>query len=172
MRYDEETISKLLRLKRHELPPPDYFENFLREFHHRQRVELMRRPLWRIALDRVQDFFGSLTLSQFSYATASVAVLAVAGVSISNILQHPGGVPSAPVLAANTHSSAFAEGSAQPMQMVSAQPAYATHEFSLAPQIRFPDTFQVRTVQSGATSLHPRYILDARPVSYEPPFSF
>ncbi|MEI6350736.1 MAG: hypothetical protein WCP06_06480 [Verrucomicrobiota bacterium] len=172
MSHDEETISKLLRLKRHELPPPDYFENFLKEFHHRQRVELLRRPLWRIALDRAQDFFGSMTLTQFSYATASVAVLAVAGVSIANILQHPGGVPSHSVLVASARPASAMEQVAQPVRMVSAQPAYASHEFSLDPQIRFPDTFQAGTNQPRATSLHPRYILDARPVSYEPPFSF
>ena len=30
-------ISRLLRLKRYEQPPPDYFENFLSEFRRRHR---------------------------------------------------------------------------------------------------------------------------------------
>ena len=45
-------LQRLLRLKRHEAPPPAYFEDFMAEFHRRQREELLRRPLWRLALDR------------------------------------------------------------------------------------------------------------------------
>ena len=33
-----------------------YFENFLHEFHRRQRDELLRQPLWRMCLQRAQDF--------------------------------------------------------------------------------------------------------------------
>lgn len=50
---DNDTISKLLRLKRYEQPPEDYFENFLAEFQLRQRAEVIHRPFWRIAWDRL-----------------------------------------------------------------------------------------------------------------------
>ena len=54
--FDDNEIGRLLRLKKYEQPPPGYFENFLHEFHRRQRDELLRQPLWRIALGRAQDF--------------------------------------------------------------------------------------------------------------------
>ncbi len=42
----------LLRLKRFETPSPDYFERSIDDFHRRQTTALLRRPIWRIALDR------------------------------------------------------------------------------------------------------------------------
>ena len=41
--FNDNEITKLLRLKRYEQPPPRYFENFLHEFHRRQRDELLRQ---------------------------------------------------------------------------------------------------------------------------------
>src|SRR4051812_49832956 len=58
----EEQIGKLLRLKKYEQPPPAYFENFLHEFHRRQRDELLKEPVWRIALQRSQDFLHRLNI--------------------------------------------------------------------------------------------------------------
>src|SRR5947208_1162038 len=45
----DDHIAHLLRLKRYELPPRDYFEDFLHEFRRRQREhdELLRQPRWR-----------------------------------------------------------------------------------------------------------------------------
>ena len=39
--FSEDEIGKLLRLKKFEQPPPGYFDNFLHEFHRRQRDELL-----------------------------------------------------------------------------------------------------------------------------------
>ena len=57
--FNDNEIARLLRLKRYEQPPPGYFENFLHEFHRRQRDELLRQPLWRICLERAQDFMSA-----------------------------------------------------------------------------------------------------------------
>jgi hypothetical protein len=74
--FNENEIAKLLRLKRHEQPPPGYFENFLHEFHRRQRDELVCEPLWRILLERAQDFMFRLNVrSLTSYPAAITAAL-------------------------------------------------------------------------------------------------
>ena len=56
MEHDE-NISKLLRLKRYEQPPPEYFENFLAEFQLRQRADVIHRSFWKIAWDRLTPHF-------------------------------------------------------------------------------------------------------------------
>src|SRR5438552_13997916 len=69
--FDDNEIGRLLRLKKYEQPPPGYFENFLHEFHRRQRDELLRQPLWKIALGRAQDFMMSLNVARLaSYQVA------------------------------------------------------------------------------------------------------
>ena len=57
---------RCLRLKKYEQPPPGYFEDFLHEFHRRQRDELLRQPLWRIALGRAQDFMMSFDVARLA----------------------------------------------------------------------------------------------------------
>ena len=48
--FSDDEITRLLRLKRYEQPPPGYFENFLYEFRRRQRDKLLRQPLWSICI--------------------------------------------------------------------------------------------------------------------------
>ena len=190
---DNDTVSKLLRLKRYEQPPPEYFENFLREFHHRQRAELLRRPAWRMALDRaqavVEGWFANFTPAQLSYAGASFAVLAVAGFMTVSLLEHPGTtvrtlalgpklnsiiVPTRTEAVASVppagQSPVAAPRETAMLQLVNARGD--SGDFTLDPQIRFPAPVQPQVVQSTVANRHPRYVLDARPVSYEPPFSF
>ena len=61
--FDDNEIAKLLRLKKYEQPPPGYFDNFLHEFHRRQRDELLRQPLWQICLERAHDFHAAVECS-------------------------------------------------------------------------------------------------------------
>src|SRR6516164_6608128 len=87
---NDNEIARLLRLKRYEQPPPGYFENFLHEFHRRQRDELLRQPLWRICLERAHAFVLGLDVrSLTSYPAAVTAVLVCAAVISLKIYQQP-----------------------------------------------------------------------------------
>src|SRR5438132_7107758 len=88
--FNDNEIAKLLRLKRYEQPAPGYFENFLHEFHRRQRDELLRQPLWRICFDRTRDFVLSFNLSTLTSYPAAVTAVLVCGAIISlRIYQAP-----------------------------------------------------------------------------------
>src|SRR5256886_15613159 len=88
--FEDNEIGRLLRLKKYERPPPGYFENFLHEFHRRQRDELLRHPLWKSALGRAQDFMMSLNVARLaSYQVAATAVLLGAAVISIKLDQSP-----------------------------------------------------------------------------------
>src|SRR5437773_814199 len=88
--FDDNEIGRLLRLKRFEQPPPDYFENFLHEFHRRQRDELLRQPLWSVLWQRLSDSLFRLNIpSLTSYPAAVAAVLVCAAVISLKVYQAP-----------------------------------------------------------------------------------
>ena len=148
MQDNQEDISKLLRLKRFEQPPPEYFETFLRDFKDRQRSQLLRVSAWRIAWDRLCAFFGEQFPARFGYGLASTAVLVAAAIASLNILD------------------------TRPIEVASApepSPAAETASLNLNPQVLLPDLPSMAHTVSFST---PRYVMDARPVSYEPPSSF
>ncbi len=78
-----ESISKLLRLKRYEQPRPDYFEDFLAEFQLRQRAEVIHRPFWNIAWDRFSSFFAPLPSPRLFAAATFAATVIAAGVTLN-----------------------------------------------------------------------------------------
>ena len=78
---DNEQISKLLRLKRYEQPPEDYFENFLAEFQLRQRAEVIHRPFYQIAWDRLCHLLAPPNIPRLAMAGSfAVAVIATGSV--------------------------------------------------------------------------------------------
>lgn len=154
---DNNDIQKLLRLKRFEQPPPQYFEKFLEEFQRRQRSELLRQPLWQIACDRFQAFFSEHSLPRFAYAGAMAAVLILAVITSVNILAP---VPAGLVAQSDTPS--------RPVSSVQTP-------FGLDSRVRMPalaDFSNQKARMATVSTAQPHYVIDARPVSYELSSSF
>ncbi|PYJ43536.1 MAG: hypothetical protein DME86_02700 [Verrucomicrobia bacterium] len=154
--FNDDEIGRLLRLKKFEQPLPGYFENFLHEFHRRQRDELLRQPLWKIAVERAQDFMLRLNVARLaSYPVAAAAVLVCAAVLSLKIYQ----TPQAPSVA----------------QIQSTVPVQS--DWNLASQVSGVMATQPRPVFNANLSTHrktapPRYVLDSMPVSYESTLRF
>ena len=162
--FNDNEIATLLRLKKHEQPPPGYFDNFLHEFHRRQRDELLREPLWKITLQRAQDFMFRLNVSALtSYPVAATAVLACAAIISFKIYQGPETNPNV----ALRNRPAFTA------------PANVDAEWTLASPVATRVTAQpIRRLNEGANThsrnggTPPRYVLDSVPVSYDTAFRF
>jgi len=159
----EEQIGKLLRLKKYEQPPPAYFENFLHEFHRRQRDELLKEPVWRIALQRAQDFLHRLNIPGLaSYPAMATAVVVCAAVISLKVYQTP----------------ATETVAAQNRAPVVATTALTDSNWSLSSPVTTRDLGPslVRTVKDSSkthrVAAPPRYVLDSTPVSYEAAFRF
>src|SRR5262245_42075965 len=157
--FNDNEIARLLRLKRYEQPPPGYFENFLHEFHRRQRDELLRQPLWRICLERAQAFMSQMDMrSLTSYPTAVAAILVCAAVISLKVYQQPEtarvAIQTPPILSAPANAEEWSLASPVAPQIFRMQPVPSFH--------------QTQTHRAAP----PRYVLDSVPVSYEASFRF
>jgi hypothetical protein len=157
--FNDNEIGRLLRLKKFEQPPPGYFENFLHEFHRRQRDELLRQPLWKIAIERAQDFMLRLNVARLaSYPVAAAAVLVCAAVLSLKVYQ----TPSTPSIA----------------QIQSTVPVQSDWNLAEDPSpVSGVMVAQPRPALNANLSTHrksapPRYVLDSMPVSYESTLRF
>jgi hypothetical protein len=163
--FNDNEIGKLLRLKRYEQPAPGYFENFLHEFHRRQRDEMLREPLWKICLQRAQDFMFRLNVPALtSYPVAAAAVLVCAAVISLRVYQAP--ETTTPVAMQNQQT--FAAPANVEGEWTLASPV-ATRVFTAQPIRKFNESVYTHS-RSGGTP--PRYVLDSVPVSYETAFRF
>ncbi len=146
---DENQLQALLRLKRYENPPPGYFDGLLDRVHRRQREELLSRPAWRIALDRVRAFFAPLQMGwRHAGAMAAVLIVGIAAIRV-----------------------AIPERTAAPVQV--AQGGARSFEAASEPNITLGSTAaQPPTArQNPHVAVGPdapvRFIIDTQPVSYE-----
>jgi hypothetical protein len=150
---NEEQLSALLRIKRFEQPPPQYFDRLLQDIHRRQRTELLRRPLWKIAAERVQTFFSEHSMGHLSYAgaLAGVLVVGVAGIGLLT-----------------------SDGVVKLKKSGEALPPIAENRIL---KLDTTDKSRVDITPSSSSALagylpaahQPRYVIDARPASYELP---
>ena len=159
--FNDNEIARLLRLKRYEQPPPAYFENFLHEFHRRQRDELLRQPLWRICLERAHNFMLQLDIrSLASYPTAVAAMLVCAAIFSLKVYQQP---ETARVASQSPLTLSVPVNSDQEWNLAS---PVSTQIFRTQPLRSFRESAQTHRAAP------PRYVLDSVPVSYEPTFKF
>jgi hypothetical protein len=159
--FNDNEVARLLRLKRYEQPPPSYFENFLHEFHRRQRDELLRQPLWRICLERAQSFMSQLDMrSLASYPTAVAAMLVAAAIFSLKVYQQP---ETARVATQSPLTLSMPVNAEQEWNLAS---PIGTHSFRIEPVGSFRESAQTHRAAP------PRYVLDSVPVSYEPTFRF
>lgn len=136
-------VHKLLRLKRYEHPTPDYFERFLDQLHERQRSEVLRRPTISRVWERLVDTFPDFQVPRLAYAGVAAAAVVLSTVIL--ISQQEASSPGS-ALALN-----------DPRPMVSVLP---------------PGNGDLRLPVSSRSDFPPHYVLEARPVSYESPYSF
>ncbi len=171
-------LQKLLRLKRHEQPPPGYHENFLREFQRRQRQAVVQVPVWRIAWDRLTAAFAPADVPRFAYAAAAAVVLFAAGFASRGILStSPADAPlvaSASVAAAPTLVVPVAATSPGGMTPVTLAMGQNQGVAFAAPgtQVVFLSEPDFRRLQQQQDTLRrdeskPRYLLDPRPARVE-----
>lgn len=155
----EQQLQALLRLKRHEQPPPGYFDDLLKNIHRRQREELLHQPAWKISLERLRTFFGSMRLD-WNYAGTMAAILLIGIGAIQIAL--PKRQPAHEQLAQTNPSSPqenVATVSADKEQFITLQPGNP----SLA--IRKARRPAQNSTQPGMPT---RFVIDTLPASYEP----
>ncbi|MEY2600267.1 MAG: hypothetical protein RLZZ142_2526 [Verrucomicrobiota bacterium] len=97
----EEKLQALLRQRAETQAPEGYSQELLRALHRRQREELLRRPLWRIAVERLGTLLSEHSLSAPAY-TASLAAVTCAGI-VAIVATKPRSV--SPAAAAQTMAS-------------------------------------------------------------------
>jgi hypothetical protein len=74
-----ENIQRLIRLKRFEKPEEGFAEDFLREFHQRQRAEMLKRSSLELLMERTMTWWANLAAPKWSLAGAAAAAC-VAGI--------------------------------------------------------------------------------------------
>jgi hypothetical protein len=169
--FDDTEIGKLLRLKRYEQPPPGYFENFLHEFHRRQRDELLQQPIWSVMWQRLSNSLFRLNLPSLTSMPAAAAALLICAAVISLKVYQ---APESPSVAVSGVAGLFPNQSVIDQMPAESRADHFTLSAriptrSLGPDLSRPANERAYTHRA---STPPRYVLDRLPVSYEPSFNF
>jgi len=140
-----EPMHRVIRLKRYEQPPEGYFDDFLRDFHRRQRAELLKPSLRTILLERLSSMLSELHVPTMAFAGAA-AVAVIASIAI---ISNPAQSPAPRALAASYQQTPVTIPKMQPVSL------------RVDPQF-----------QRSASLFPPAYMLNARPANHESPLSF
>lgn len=152
-------LRRLLALKRHERPPQGYFDNFLTEFHRRQRAQPIRRETW---WAQVVEFFRGEPLLAARYALGTALVLLL-GVNVYVLSQHGTLSPTSPTAVAEAFTPQ------QPPSVIAAK------EGKAGAADRDALTTATQLASNVQYSSGPHYILDRvnlAPASYDPKGDF
>ncbi|NNC90508.1 MAG: hypothetical protein HKN82_18795 [Akkermansiaceae bacterium] len=79
---EPQEVQNLLRLKRYEQPSEEYFDDFLEEFHRRQREDLMKTSARSLFVERLTVWFRELGMAKWAYG----AGLAYAALMVGFVL--------------------------------------------------------------------------------------
>lgn len=90
-------IPDLLKLKRFEQPPAEYFEDFLREFQARRREELVERSSFGLAWERFGGWLRDLGRVRWAYAVGLGYAAVLLGLFVWPHGEERASVPAAPV---------------------------------------------------------------------------
>ncbi|MFN0076899.1 MAG: hypothetical protein ACKVY0_10510 [Prosthecobacter sp.] len=99
-----EDIQRLIRLKRFEQPGEGFTEDFLQQFHQRQRAEMLKQSSLELLWERTTTWWGNWLVPKWGMAFAAVAVCAMglwmfsqsAGDSAPAITSVPAAAPTFP----------------------------------------------------------------------------
>lgn len=69
-----DNIQRLIRLKRFEQPDDGFTEQFLREFHQRQRSEMLKQSSLQLLWERTITWWDNLMVPKWGLATAAAAI--------------------------------------------------------------------------------------------------
>lgn len=72
-----EDIQRLIQLKRFEQPGEGFAEDFLRQFHQRQRAEMLKQSSLELLWERITTWWGNLLVPKWGMVAAAVAVCAM-----------------------------------------------------------------------------------------------